>query len=263
MRWIATTLVPLLLLTLLAACGGDDDTADPQTPAPADGATVTTAVPPGAAPQPATATVAAAPTSATSRAPTASASVPATTQPDAAVTAPSTGGQPLVGDVSVDDPTGDVVSMFDETPLVGEFPGADLVSVRVTGDGSTLTVTFVASTPFPSQSTDHTSEWYLDIHTNGLLYDEIKLFNTAGDWTVTYYDFRTADLSGTELDVEPVVDGTLLAVTIPTGQVPGVAAPFAWSGASTITDGGDMWTDAVPDEATGLFYDVDELPQFP
>jgi hypothetical protein len=261
MRWTATTLVPLLLLVLFAACGGDDDDAsDTQTPAPVGRVTVTTAAPPGVTPRPATATVAAA---STDTAPAATAGAPPATPPGAAATVPPTGGQPLVGDVSVDDPAGDVVSMFDETPLAGEFPGADLVSVRVTGDGSTLTVTFVASTPFPSQSTDHTSEWYLDIHTNGLLYDEIKLFNTAGDWTVTYYDFRSANLSGTELDVEPVVDGTTLTVTIPTGQVPGVTAPFAWSGTSTIADGGDMWTDAVPDEATGLFYDVDELPQFP
>jgi hypothetical protein len=214
----------------------------------------------GATPQPATPTAEEAPTRA---APTETTGAPSATQPSTSATEPSTGSQSLVGDVAIEDPTGDVINMFDETPLAGEIPGADLVSIRVVGDGSALTASFVASTPFSELSTDSSSEWYLDIHTGSQLTDEIKLVFTSGDWTVTYFDFRTGSFSGTDLDVEPVIDGTTLTVTIPTEQLSGVVAPFAWSGTSMITDDNGTWADAVPDEATGMFYDVEELPQFP
>jgi hypothetical protein len=67
----------------------------------------------------------------------------------------------------------------------------------------------------------------VDFLIGGFVIHEIKLFHGSGGWTVTALEFESGNLSGTELDVQPSIDGTVLTLAVPVDSLPGLSAPFA------------------------------------
>jgi hypothetical protein len=265
MRWPTLILVTAVLATMLAACGGGDDddaSATTSTPDPITTTATVESSPGRTEPTPEASVSPPAETATVETSTAATATVATDTTPPASQP-PAAGGEPLVGDVTLEDGSGDVLDTASDTPLPDSPPGADIVAVRLAGDGSQLILTFTAATPFPTGSDDPATDWWVDILIEGQVTHEIKLFYGFGDWTVTYFDFGTANLSGTELEVTPAVEGTVLTLAVPAESLPGLSAPFAWYAASSGIMDTTFWSDYAPDEAASMFFSADEVAQFP
>lgn len=277
-RMLMLGVATILLLALLAACGGDGDQAD--TTETVDQAPTTTVT----APEETETSSSGASEQATSPAddPTATATQEAATaaiEPEETATSESPSNDPtattgesedrLVGTASVEDDQDDVVNLLMQEPD-DPMPGIDLTNVLLEGDGSQIVVTIQTAGDIAAELSDDVDVSF-DVH---LWQDDMPAYalsfhhDGSDDWEATVTDFSVGLGDEETIDTEISISGNTLSAAFPGSSLPDLEASFEWYSSVMLSEGGmmigpDSWFDGAPENVIMLLADPDEFVEFP
>jgi hypothetical protein len=280
--------VAILLLALLAACGGGDDQAD-TTETADQAATATVSTPEetetpssGASEQetsPADDPTATATQEQEAATATIESEATATSESEATATSESNADDPtatsavsgdrLVGTASVDDDEDDVVNLLMQDPDE-PMPGIDLTNVKLDGDGSQIVVTIQTAGDIAAELSDDVDVSF-DVH---LWQDDKPAYalsfhhNGSDDWEASVTDFSVGLGDEETIDTEISISGNTLSAAFPGSMLPDLEASFEWYSSVMLSEGGmmigpDSWFDGAPENVIMLLADPDEFVEFP
>jgi hypothetical protein len=270
-RTIVLGLVIILLVGLLAACGGEDKQQDPtavdnqevETVANAPDATAASDQEAGSADEPTAepaddeATVASEP----------EATNDSKVDDDEKELSKSSENL-VVGSASVEDDEDDVINLLMQEPD-DPMPGIDLRRVQIDADGNQIVVTIETEGDIAAQLSDD-DDVSFDVH---LWQDDKPRYamsfhhNGSDDWEATVTDFSEG-LLGDEDTVDTAVnlDGNRLSAAFPLSMMPELESSFEWYSSVMLAEDGmtlNGWFDGAPENVIQLLADPDEFVEFP
>jgi hypothetical protein len=262
--------IAILLLALLAACGGDDDATNTPGSTGAEATSDTSVTEEAASDEP---TSTAEEETATEPEATSTTAKDEEEEPTATVAdstaVPDDSGERLVGSAVVEDDREDVVNLLMQDPDE-PMPGIDLVKVQLEGDGKEMVVTIETAGDIADELSEDV-EVSFDVH----LWQDGKpayalSFHHDGtdDWEASVTDFSVGLGDEETIDTEISASGNTLSAAFPGSMLPDLEATFEWYSSVVSSEGGMMigpnaWFDGAPENVIMLLADPDEFVEFP
>ena len=173
----------------------------------------------------------------------------------------------VVGSASVEDERDDVANILMQDPDE-PMPGIDLTNVQIDADGSEIVVTIQTAGDIAAELSDDV-EVSFDVH----LWQEDRpayamSFHLNGDdWEATITDF-TSGSDETTIDTPIDLSGSTLTAAFPIDMMAELEPEFQWYSSVMLSEGGfalgpDSWFDGAPENIISLLTDPEQFVEFP